>query len=89
MNDYCDCCGEMLKNGEPRYVFPGGFVICEECVDEWVDDHYREEGVIDLDNLPDETGLLPLVTDQLEGSQTTQLQQVTQLTLPPIVHHLM
>lgn len=48
MNDYCDCCGEKLENAEPRYVFPGGFVICEECMHEWVDDHYREEGVIDL-----------------------------------------
>ena len=48
MNDYCDCCGEALENAEPRYVFPGGLVICEECMQEWVDDHYREEGVIDL-----------------------------------------
>lgn len=47
MNDYCDCCGEMLKNGEPRYVFPGGYVICEECINDWVDEHYRKKGETD------------------------------------------
>ena len=46
MNDYCDCCGEMLKNGE-RYVFPGGYVICEECINDWVDEHYQKEGATD------------------------------------------
>ena len=48
MNDYCECCGEAIADREPRYVFPGGYTVCEECVGRWVEENYRESGVIDL-----------------------------------------
>lgn len=37
----CVWCGEKITD-QYAYFFPDGDVVCEECVDEYVRDHFRE-----------------------------------------------
>lgn len=44
---YCDYCESPILMEEEYYQVPGGVLICEDCIDLWVD-QFHHYGEIDL-----------------------------------------
>ena len=40
----CECCGEPIQD-EDLYDFEDGYLICEECVDEYIKERYKKKTV--------------------------------------------
>jgi hypothetical protein len=45
---YCEVCEEPIELEDEHYVFPGGYLVCTECADEWVRANYHRYGEVDL-----------------------------------------
>lgn len=41
----CSHCGESILKNEPRYEFSDGEIVHDDCVLEYIRDHYFHEGV--------------------------------------------
>ena len=39
--DYCAQCDEPIYAEDERYEFPDGYVVCTECLLDWVDRYHR------------------------------------------------
>ena len=37
----CECCKEHIQT-EDLYDFENGYLICPDCVSDWIDEHYKK-----------------------------------------------